>query len=52
MPGVTLSIAATAYWPNRYDKRSKLVRVFLDYLRIEYLWPVLIMSLTNRNGIR
>src|SRR5215211_3175278 len=29
----------------------KLVRVFLDYLRIEYLWHVLIMPLTNRNGI-
>jgi hypothetical protein len=30
----------------------KLMRVFLDYLRIEYLWHVLIMPLTNRNGIR
>jgi hypothetical protein len=29
----------------------KLMRVFLDYLRIEYLWHVLIMPLTNRNGI-
>src|SRR5215203_943132 len=29
----------------------KLVRVFLDYLRIEYLWHHLIMPLTNRNGI-
>jgi hypothetical protein len=28
------------------------VRVFLDYLRIEYLWHALIMPLTNRNGIR
>jgi hypothetical protein len=30
----------------------QLVRVFLDYLRIEYLWHVLIMPLTNRNGIK
>ena len=30
----------------------QLARVFLDYLRIEYLWHVLIMPLTNRNGIR
>jgi hypothetical protein len=30
----------------------QLVRVFLDYLRIEYLWHALIMPLTNRNGIR
>jgi len=30
----------------------KLMRVFLDYLRIEYLWHVLIMPLTNRNSIR
>jgi hypothetical protein len=29
----------------------QLMRVFLDYLRIEYLWHVLIMPLTNRNGI-
>jgi hypothetical protein len=29
----------------------QLVRVFLDYLRIEYLWHALIMPLTNRNGI-
>src|SRR5829696_8243590 len=29
----------------------KLMRVFLDYLRIEYLWHVLIMPLTNRNSI-
>jgi hypothetical protein len=30
----------------------QLVRVFLDYLRIEYLWHALIMPLTNRNGIK
>jgi hypothetical protein len=29
----------------------QLMRVFLDYLRIEHLWHVLIMPLTNRNGI-
>src|SRR3712207_2455853 len=29
----------------------QLVRVFLDYLWIEYLWHVLIMPLTNRIGI-
>jgi hypothetical protein len=29
----------------------ELVRVLLDYLPIEYLWYVLIMPLTNRNGI-
>src|SRR5215217_1828558 len=29
----------------------QLARVFLDYLRIEYLWHALIMPLTNRNGI-
>ena len=29
----------------------KLMRVFLDYLRIEYLWHILIMPPTNRNGI-
>jgi hypothetical protein len=29
----------------------QLVRVFLDYLRIEYLWHALIMPLTNRNGM-
>jgi hypothetical protein len=29
----------------------QFVRVFLNYLRIEYLWHVLIMPLTNRNGI-
>jgi hypothetical protein len=26
-------------------------RVFLDYLRIDYLWHVLIMPLIKRNGI-
>src|SRR5215203_5851140 len=30
----------------------QLVGFFLDYLRIAYLWHVLIMPLTNRNGIR
>jgi hypothetical protein len=30
----------------------QLARVFLDYLRMEYLWYALIMPLTNRNGIR
>ncbi len=29
----------------------QFVRVFLDYLLIEYLWHVLIMPLTNRNSI-
>src|SRR5215204_940981 len=29
----------------------QLVGFFLDYLRIAYLWHVLIMPLTNRNGI-
>ena len=29
----------------------KLVRFFLDYLRIEYLWYAFIMPLTNQNGI-
>ena len=29
----------------------KLMRVFGDYLLIEYLWHVLILPLTNRNGI-
>jgi hypothetical protein len=29
----------------------QLARVFLYYLRIEYLWHALIMPLTNRNGI-
>src|SRR5829696_2683830 len=29
----------------------QLTRVFLDYLRIEYLWHIFIMPLTNRNGI-
>src|SRR5215203_2916908 len=28
----------------------QLARVFLYYLRIEYLWHALIMPLTNRNG--
>src|SRR5215204_6987102 len=30
----------------------QLARVFLYYLRIEYLWHALIMPLTNRNGMR
>src|SRR5215204_4642539 len=30
----------------------KLVRVFGDYLWVEYLWHAFIMPLTNRNGIR
>ena len=30
----------------------QLARVFLDYLRIEYLWHVFIMPLTNPNGMR
>jgi Sulfotransferase domain len=30
----------------------QLVRFFLDYLRIEYLWHALLVPLTNRNGIR
>jgi hypothetical protein len=29
----------------------QLFLIFLDYLRIKYLWHVLIMPLTNRNGI-
>ena len=29
----------------------KLVRVFVDYLWVEYLWHAFIMPLTNRNGI-
>ena len=34
-----------------YFELLKLMRVFLDYLRIEYLWHVLIMPPTNRNGM-
>ena len=30
----------------------QLVRVFVDYLWVEYLWHIFIMPLTNRNGIR
>jgi hypothetical protein len=30
----------------------QLFLIFLDYLRIKYLWHVLIMPLTNQNGIR
>jgi hypothetical protein len=33
-------------------KLLQLMRVFGDYLWIEYLWHVPIMPLTNRNGIR
>jgi hypothetical protein len=29
----------------------QLARILLYYLRIEYLWHVFIMPLTNRNGI-
>jgi hypothetical protein len=29
----------------------QLVRNFLDYLWIEYLWHILIMPPTNRNGM-
>src|SRR5215204_57198 len=29
----------------------KLVRVFGDYLWVEYLWHIRIMPLTNRNGM-